>query len=207
MQLLTKSNNERVSSRQNIDIEGVQDGLLMLPGNKYRAILQVSSINFDLKNAEEQEVIISLYENFLNSLKFPIQIVIRTRTMDLDKYVADFKSKTENESNQLYREHIEHYTKFVKGLVESNKILSRQFYVVVPYDAAKDDRFELIKERVSSRCTNVSNGLSRLGMTVRPLPSVEVLDLFYSFYNPKLAKLQPVTAKTMDLIKGMFEQE
>lgn len=202
--LSLKKSNKRVSSRRNIDIEGVQEGILMLPNGRYRAILRVSSINFDLKSPEEQEAIIATYQSFLNSLKFPIQVVTRTRALDMDKYIADFEAKLEGEENPIYRRQIENYTKYVSALIENNKILSRQFYVVVPYNAAKGERFELAKEQVNSRCNHVTNNLARLGMTVKALTSVEILELFYSFYSPRLAKLQPVTNNTIDAIKNSY---
>jgi len=204
MLLSKKSNNSRTSSRRNIDIRGVDQGILMLPGEHYRAILQVSSINFDLKSEAEQQAIVATYQSFLNSLKFPIQIVIRTRAMDMDKYIADFRDKLEDETDEVYRQQIENYTKFVKRLIKTNKILSRQFYVVVPYDAVKEQGIEVIKEELALHCSIVENGLKRLGMTVRLLTSVELLDLFYSFYSPHQAKVQPITNITMDAIKKSY---
>jgi hypothetical protein len=76
------------SSRRQIDIKGAKDGILLLPNNRYRSILKVSSLNFELKSEEEQDILIDTYESFLNSLGGPLQVLIRTREVDMDKYIT-----------------------------------------------------------------------------------------------------------------------
>ena len=88
----------KTSARQQIAIKGVRDGILILPGNQYRAILSVSALNFELRSETEQDAIIDTYESFLNSLGWPIQILVRTREIDMDKYLEDLSERLSNET-------------------------------------------------------------------------------------------------------------
>ena len=199
---LQKSNKKR-SSRRQIDIKGARDGILLLPGGQYRKILQVSAVNFDLKSEAEQDALIETYQSFLNALPCSIQILIRIREMDMDKYLGDFEVRLSSESEVVYKTQISNYSEFVSSLVTTNKILSRHFYVVLPYDESEQD-FELVKEQLALSSDIVSKGLARLGMQSRELSSLEILELFYSFYNPGQAKRQPLTNQTFELLKRSY---
>ena len=203
MSVLQKSNKKR-SSRQQINIKGVQDGVLMLPGDQYRVVLETSSINFELKSEDEQDSIIETYQSFLNSLSCPIQILVRIREMDMKKYLGEFREASAHEEDAIYREQIQNYTEFVQGLVTTNKILARRFYIVIPHADKDNDGFDAVIEQLSINGDIVSKGLSRLGIQTRKLDSLEVLDLFYSFYNPSLAKRQPLSEQTLQLLKKSY---
>jgi hypothetical protein len=203
MSVLTKSN-KKLSSRQQINIKGVQDGVLLLPGNQYRIILQASSINFELKSDDEQDAIIETYQSFLNSLACPVQILVRIREMDMQKYLDDFRAVLASEKEKIYRQQIKNYTEFVQGLISTNKILSRHFYVVIPYTSNDGADFAAIKEQLTLSADIVGKGLGRLGIHTRQLDSLETLDLFYSFYSPGQAKRQPLTNQTLRLLKESY---
>lgn len=194
---------KKASSRRQIDIQGVNDGILLLPNNHYRAVLHISSINFELKSEAEQDAIIETYQSFLNSLATPLQILIRVREMDMDKYLSEFAERVKDESEEIYKSQIENYTNFVRTLISANKILTRHFYIVIPYSDKEHD-FELVKEQLALTIDIVAKGLARLGMQSRQLTSMEVLDLFYSFYNPTLAKRQPLSNQTMQLLTESY---
>lgn len=194
-----KKSNKKSSSRRQINIKGVRDDILILPGNQYRTYLEISSINFELKSEDEQDAIIETYQSFLNSLSTGLQIIVRVRELDMDKYLADFKNKVDKEKEKVYRDEIRYYTDFVSGLITKNKILSRHFYIVIPL-SSKENNFEIIKEQISLTIDIVAKGLSRLGMQSRSLSSLEILDLFYSFYSPAQAKRQPLKDQTMRLL-------
>jgi hypothetical protein len=202
--LLLRKSNKKSSSRRQIDIKGVKDGILMLPGNKYRVVLQASSINFELKSEAEQDALIDTYQSFLNSLACPLQIVVRVREIDMDKYLGDPQERLAGEAKPVYRAQIQNYTEFVQSLIATNKILARHFYVVIPYDAKDDTDFSLAKEQLALSCDIVGKGLGRLGMQTRQLTSLEVLELFYGFYNPKQAKMQPITDQTLELLNKSY---
>lgn len=199
-----KKSNKKASSRSQIAIKGVEDGILILPGNRYRMVLQASSINFELKSQDEQDAIIDTYRDFLNSLACPLQIVVRVRELDMDKYIEEFDLKMKDEKEKVYRQQIKNYTKFVRGLITKNKILARHFYIIVPFDARERQDFALVKEQLLLSSDIVTKGLARLGVHTRQLESLEALDLFYTFYSPQTAKRQPITDQTMQLLKESY---
>lgn len=196
---LRKSKN-KTSSRSQIAIKGVHDGILILPGNNYRAALEVSSLNFELKSEDEQDAIIDTYESFLNSVGSSLQILIRTREIDMDKYLTDLSERLIDEDQSIYHQQLENYKEFIKSLVQSNKILTRRFYVIVPHSASGKPDFELVKEQLGITVDIVIKGMMRLGMHARQLSSLEVLDLFYSFYNQSQSKIQPLNERAMQMI-------
>ncbi|MEP7205193.1 MAG: hypothetical protein ABI716_03305 [Candidatus Saccharibacteria bacterium] len=192
----------RLSSRRQIAIQGVEDGVLILPGHGYRLILEASSINFELKSEAEQDAMIDTYRAFLNGLACPLQIVIRVREMDMDAYLAAFAERVEAEPEAIYRQQAEDYREFVQGLITKNKILTRRFYIVVPYagrvrPTAKN--LLLVREQLDLSAAIVRKGLARLGVHSRQLGSLEVLDLFYEFYSPSSSKRQSLTEQTIQL--------
>jgi hypothetical protein len=190
MWLLSKSN-RKVSSRKQIRIKEVKDAILILPNNEYRLAIETSSINFELKSEEEQDVLIDSFQNFLNSLPCKLQILVRVREVDIDRYLEEISKTKVIEKEKVYTDQIDNYCQFIKNLVSGNKILSRRFYVVVPYqhlDGNKD--FNLIKEQINLNRDIILRGLEKLGMKAKQLDGLEILDLFYSFYNSNQAKTQ-----------------
>ena len=190
----------KTSSREQIAIKGVRDDILLLPHHQYRAILHVSSLNFELKSEEEQDAIIDTYESFLNSVGSSLQVLIRTREIDMDKYLEDLSERLDGEAEPVYRKQLKNYDEFIRSLITTNKILTRHFYLVVPYTATPKADFELIKEQLNLKVDIVTKGMTRLGMHTKQLSSLEILDLFYSFYNPVQAKIQPLTEQALQLI-------
>lgn len=190
----------KTSSRGQIAIKGVRDNILLLPNDQYRAVLHVSSLNFELKSEEEQDAIIDTYESFLNSVGSNLQVLIRTREIDMDKYLEELTQRLDGESESIYRKQLKNYDEFIRSLITTNKILTRHFYVVIPYTAGHKADFELIKEQLNLKVDIVAKGMTRLGMHTRQLSSLEILDLFYSFYNPAKSKIQPLTDQALQLI-------
>ncbi len=196
--MLFGKSKSKVSSRRQIRIKEVKDNTLILPGNKYRAIIETSAINFELKSEDEQDALIDNFQNFLNSLPCSLQILIRVREVDIDRYLEEFRKKESKEENEVYKLQINEYCDFIGGLVSGNKILSRKFYVVIPYDVTdgKND-FELVKEQLLLNQDIVIKGFEKLGMKVRVLDSLEILELFYTFYNSDQIKSQPLKVETL----------
>ena len=193
--------NKKASSRMQIDIKGVEDNILILPGSEYRLVLLVSSVNFELKSEDEQDALIETYQSFLNSLAGDLQIIVRVRELDIDEYVMALESRLANETESVYVSQINNYTSFVKSLIKSNRILSRQFYVVVSYKGDKKQDFDIAKEQIGIRADIIAKGLMRLGIQSKSLSGLELVDLFYSFYSPRQAKNQPLNKS------GLFNRE
>lgn len=190
----------KVSSRQQISMKGVRDGIIILPGNQYRAILQISPLNFELKSEDEQDAIIETYESFLNSVGTSLQVLVRTREIDMDKYLEDLTERLDSETEPIYRHQLESYDEFIRSLIATNKILTRHFYIVVPYSTSGKTDFELVQEQLNLKLDIVAKGMTRVGMHTKELSSLEALDLFYSFYSPTQAKIQPLTEHALQLI-------
>ena len=193
--------NKKASSRMQIDIKGVEDNILILPENEYRLVLLVSSVNFELKSEDEQDALIETYQSFLNSLAGDLQIIVRVRELDIDEYVMALESRLANETESVYVSQINNYTSFVKSLIKSNRILSRQFYVVVSYKGDKKQEFDIAKEQICIRADIIAKGLMRLGIQSKSLSGLELVDMFYSFYSPRQAKNQPLNKS------GLFNRE
>ena len=97
------------STQKYVDVEEIKDGVVVLKNGSLRAILLVSSINFDLKSTEEQDGIINQYQGFLNSIDFPLQILISSRRINLDPYLEFVKDKEQHQTNELLRFQISEY--------------------------------------------------------------------------------------------------
>ena len=204
MSIFSKS--KKSSSRGQIQIKEVVDNILVLPGNEYRQILETSSVNFELKSEEEQDVMIDSFQNFLNSLPCEIQILVRVREVDIDRYVEDIGKTKEKESIPAYKKQIEGYCSFVKKLVSGNKILSRRFYIVIPYKHnERHQDMKLIKEHLNLEKDIIIKGLERMQMKARSITGLEILNLFYGFYNPECLKTQAITKETVEaLLKNNY---
>ncbi len=199
MSIFSKS--KKSSSRGQIQIKEVVDNILVLPGNEYRQILETSSVNFELKSEEEQDVIIDSFQNFLNSLPCEIQILVRVREVDIDRYVEDIGKTKDKETIPAYKKQIEGYCSFVKKLVSGNKILSRRFYIVIPYKhTERHQDMKLIKEHLNLEKDIIIKGLERMQMKARSITGLEILNLFYGFYNPESLKTQAITRETVEAI-------
>jgi hypothetical protein len=196
--------NKKGSSRHQIAIKGVEDSVLLLPNDEYRIVIETSSINFHLMSEDEQDAVVDIYKAFLNSLSFPIQIVQKVRALDLDDYLQSFDAKKDKESVEVYKNQIDGYTKYVKSLVKTNKILSRQFYIVIPYHTKGKETLETAREQLANRLAITEKGLGNVGIKTRLLNSLELLDLFYSSYNASDAKQQPLTQQTIDLLQKNY---
>lgn len=199
--LLLNKNKNKESSRRQIRIKEVKDGVLVLPDSEYRLIVETSSINFELKSDEEQDILIDSFQNFLNSLPCELQVLVRVREVDIDRYLEEIGKSKDIEKEKVYRDQINNYTSFIKNLVSGNKILSRRFYIVIPYkNQDKNKDFSLIEEHIHLQRDLVVKGLEKLGMKARVLDSLELLDLFYSFYSPQQAKTQELKGHTIEAL-------
>jgi len=200
MWLLNKTKS-KVSSRRQIQIKEVRDGILILPKGEYRLVIETSSINFELKSDEEQDILIDSFQSFLNSLPCQLQILVRVREVEIDRYLEQIGKSRDTEPEKVYKDQISNYSAFIKNLVAGNKILSRRFYLVIPYrHLDKNKNFTLIAEQIHLQGDIALKGLEKLGMKARVLDSLELLDLFYSFYNPQQAKTQELKGQTIEML-------
>jgi hypothetical protein len=208
------------STQQAIDIAGIKDGIMVMKDGSYRLVFQVSATNFALKSEQEQNSIIFQYQSFLNSLHFPIQIVIRSRQLDLTQYIAKIEKMSETQSNDLIKVQTLDYVDFLKKLIEMANIMKKIFYVVISYNPitikksglfdkffAKKSVFEHIKisedefknytNKLSERANIVAGGLGQMGLHCFQLSTEDLIELYYQIYNPDDATKERVKDITM----------
>ena len=197
------------STQQYVDVDEIRDGVVVLKNGALRAILLVSSLNFDLKSSDEQEGIILQYQNFLNSLDFPVQIVISSRRLNIEPYLALLSAREKEQENDLLRFQISEYRGYVKNLTEVSNIMSKYFYAIVPFSAVEDERgglkekmfglfkskeavenrpelFQTYRSQLLQRVGHVSAALAATGVHVTMLETEEVIELLYNSYNPSV---------------------
>jgi len=185
------------SSRKQIRIKEVRDNILVIPGNKYCMLLETSSVNFELKSEAEQDVLIESFQNFLNALPCSLQVLIRVRELDVDGYLEQLKMNATHEKEPIYKKQMNNYRDFIKSLISGNKILTRKFYIIVPSTSTDASDFQLIKEQLQVSLDVIIKGLEKMGMKARALESLEILNLFYTFYSPNLSKVQELSSETV----------
>ena len=174
-----------------------------------RAVVLSSSLNFALKSADEQEAIIYQFQNFLNSLDFSVQISIQSRELDIRPYLATLEKRYTEELNDLMKIQIKEYINFVRSFTESQNIMSKTFFIVVPFTATvlnsknksglgkflpsasgkekvaeKNDNFEENRTQLEQRVSVVEQGLMRCGIRSVTLGTEEAIELFYKLFNP-----------------------
>ena len=197
------------STQQYVDVEELRDGIIVLKTGALRAVLLVSSLNFDLKSSQEQEAIIAQYQSFLNSLDFPVQIVIQSRRFNITPYMEQLDAEERQQENELLRFQIGEYRGFIKNLSEVSNIMSKFFYIIVPFSSAEDKAgglftklggifspkqathskggiFETYKSQLFQRVDHIAQALSATGVKVTQLKTEEVIELLYNSYNPSL---------------------
>lgn len=200
-----------LNTKQFVDIHDIKDGIVVLKNGSLRLVLEISSINFDLKSADEQTAIISGFKDFLNALDFPLQIVVQSRKLDIKNYLEKTQETVNKIDNELLRIQGVEYLRFVRGLTELANIMSKKFYIIVPFyvlEAAASKKsflenikgvfgsaqekirvleggdFAAYKSQVEQRAELVSSGLQGLGLISKILDKEELLKIFYSLYNP-----------------------
>jgi len=221
-------NKPSTSTQRYIDIAQIQDDVVVMKDGTMRAVILTSSLNFALKSEQEQQATVASYVQFLNSLKFPIQIVIQSRKLNIEKYIESLHQKEREQTNDLLKFQIVDYRNFIKELVELSEIMQKRFYVVVPYAPLSDtrrgfmdrlqslfipatkvtlqrDKFVERKSELMQRVDLVLQGLGSMGLNSAVLNTQNLIELYYEAYNPALAeqqKLGDINKMDVERIEG-----
>jgi hypothetical protein len=123
------------TTQDHLPVEDIIDGVVILKDGSAAIVLKTSSVNFDLLSEQEQSALVFAYGGIINSLNFPVQIVIRSNTKDISVYLNNLKEAQEKQDNPLLKERIQQYRKFIEETVKKNDVLSKSFYVVVHFSA------------------------------------------------------------------------
>lgn len=116
-----------------VDIREIRDDTVIGKDGGLRKIVMVGGVNFALKSETDQTIMTQAYENFLNGIEFPLQVVIHSRKVNIEKYADDLLRRKETEKSPIIQNQIDEYVKFIKGFVEKNAIMEKMFFVVVPF--------------------------------------------------------------------------
>lgn len=223
-----KKGGAAASTQLHLNIAEIKDDTIILKNGGVRVVLQTNSINFNLKSEDEQNAIIFAYQNFLNSIDFPIQIVIHSRKLDIDKYIENTKELGEKNENILMKKQTLEYCEYIKKLVEYADIMEKKFYVIVPHDpyrsqsknmfsefmqsiSASDSvdsikrrhkEFDELKKILSQRVNTVKSGLEACNLNVEQLTTSQIIEMFYQTYNPETSRNE----KIEDLTKVDIEK-
>ncbi|MCX6781648.1 MAG: hypothetical protein NTW66_00785 [Candidatus Magasanikbacteria bacterium] len=213
-----KASNKRAAiptTQKNLSIAEIKNDTVVMKDGTLRSVLMVSSINFSLKNEDEQQAIVFSYVSFLNGLDHPLQIVIQSRQLNVKPYLEKLARKEREQPNELLRMQIADYRSFVSELVSLGKIMSKLFYVIVPYDPLsnkkrgfwsrasevinpaitvrlKEERFMKRKYDLDMRVRQIESGLTSMGLEVVRLDTQSLIELFYTTYNPDIALSEPL---------------
>lgn len=202
------------STQQFIEIQGIDDGVIILKNGGLRRLLMVNGVNFDLKSEAEQDQIIGVYQDLLNGLDFSLQIFIRSRRLNIEPYLQKLLERYGQETNELLKIQISEYQEFIKTFVSGNAIMDKSFFAVVPYDPvslpeatkglfsffqrkksaeaaaqARAEAAENFRQNVSQlnqRIDQITLALQQIGLRVVPLNTEETTEVFYELYNPQI---------------------
>lgn len=212
-------------TQRHLDIQEIRDDVIVMKDGTLRSVLAVSSVNFALKSQEEQEAIVQAYMSFLNGLEFPIQILIQSRRMNIERYITSLREREKETTNDLLRRQIVDYQTFVKELVDLGEIMQKRFYVVVPYDPLRDtpkgffsrlqeglspslgmrlreEQFQERKAMLMKRVDSVFGQLGSMSVNAVVVDTQGLIELLYTSYNPDLMGIQ----KSGDFSKLQVEE-
>ncbi|MCX6761680.1 MAG: hypothetical protein NTY33_02445 [Candidatus Moranbacteria bacterium] len=196
-------------TQQYLDVAEVKEDVIVLKNGSIRAVLAVSAINFELKSTDEQEAIISQYQNFLNSVDFPLQVLISSRKLNINTYLDFLTTKEKQQKTELMRLQISEYKNFITQLVSMSDIMDKTFYLIVPFSPIenqeksffsnfsnminpqkgileKREAFETYKSQLYQRVDHLTAGLSGIGVKIIPLKTQELIELLFNAYNPTI---------------------
>lgn len=197
------------ATQEFVPLKEIRDGIVVLKDNSLRAIVMTSSLNFALKSQEEQSSIIYQFQNFLNSLNFSIQIFIESKKLDIRPYISLLEQREKEQMIDLMKIQTHEYIEFVKNFTETQNIMTKSFFIVIPFtpaliqakkgitqgllkkkgsqseasaEALQD--FETYRSQLEQRVDVVEQGLVRCGIRVVQLGTEELIELFYKIFNP-----------------------
>lgn len=210
-----RKRNAKASTQRFVPIGEIHHDTVVLKNGGLRAVLQVEALNFHLKSEVEQQGIIAGYESFVNTLTFPVQIVIRSSKMNIDPYIVKLRALAEKQPNELLKHQTNSYANFVERIVDVADIMQKRFYVVVPLDSsapkkstfasflgwfgnddtsakatARRKSFQKLSGPLRERVTLVQSGLTNIGLSAKRMNTSELITLYYNIYNPETSQEQ-----------------
>lgn len=215
-----KEANNQTTSQKSLLFSELRDGMIIMSDGNFRAVVACESINFDLMSNREREGIEYSYQDFLNSLMFPIQVYIRSQRVDIAPYLERLDGVRKNQENMLINVLMTDYIDFIDGLAQEANIMEKSFYIVIPYDPVSTGKlveqgkgffgrifgggtgptitkidqaaYDKAKDEISNRVESVLSGLHQIGVRGMRLNTKQLGELYYNVYNPDTAVNQPL---------------
>lgn len=198
------------ASQDFLPLKEIRDGVVLLNNGEMRVVLMVSSVNFALKSDDEQTAILLQFQNFLNSLDFHIQLFVQSRRLDIRPYLRTLEKRLVEQTNDLLKIQTREYIEFIRKFTESVDIMSKSFFVVVPYSPPvnlgrssggllgkipglgtgakpatdESNEFQEHRTQLEQRAAVVEQGFARIGLRVAQLGTEELVELYFKIFNP-----------------------
>ncbi len=217
---MPKTAQKNIASTQKfIEIVDIIDDIVIIAGGNACLVIEVKSTNFSLLSGEEQDAILFSYASLLNSLSFSIQILIRSKRLDVSSYLNQLIDEERKTQNQSLAKQIGLYKSFVQELVKVKTILDKRFYVVIPYSSlekglagAKDatgktrlqnDFYLGAKDSLHSKAEALHSQMRRLNLKSETLSKEQLIKLFYDIFNDAaISDYQEATGTTSTMAIG-----
>lgn len=208
------------STQNTLLLSEIRDNMVIMADGSFRAVVACKSINFDLMSSREREGVEYSYQNFLNSLNHPVQVLIRSQRVDIGPYIDKLMVIRQNQDNMLLGVLMDDYINFIDVLSQEANIMDKSFFIAVPYYTQGDasniveqgkgffgrlfaknqnvitkidtQTYEKAKTEIKNRVDGVVAGLFQLGVQSRQLTTKELGELYYNFYNPDTAVREPL---------------
>lgn len=213
------------STQQHLDIDDIRDDIVILKNGNAVCVLQTTAVNFDLLSEREQDAMIFAYAALLNSLTYPIQVLVRSKRLDISSYLRLLAEAKEKAVNPRLANQIELYASFIHELVARNQVLDKRFYVVIPYagttltqaltlpslvkkkEPVEDKWHTLEKAKVNlgPKIEHLSKQISRIGIKARLLTTEELVEFFYDLYNADISREQKAALNTQEYTTPIVE--
>lgn len=222
----------RASTQEHLDIEDIRDNIVILKNNAASAVVQTTAVNFDLLSEVEQDAMIASYSQLLNSLSFPIQVVIRSKKMDISTYLENLAVIESDQANPYLKEQIKSYRQYVADLISKNDVLDKRFYIIIPYQEISfkpnvsilsialklfglqsrkvprvNKHYLLDKAKIAlePKIDQIIKQLSRVGVKGRSLSTQELVELFYDIYNPTSSSEERIKTRAEEYTAPIVE--
>lgn len=208
------------STQNSLEIAELREGMAVMRDGSFRAVIACKSINYDLMSTRERENVEYAYQSFLNSLTFPIQVLIRSQRVDIEPYINKLTNIYQSQDNMLLQKLMLDYINFIDSLSQNANIMDKSFFVVVPYFPAGDltslkdqtkgffgkiftkpnnqitkidrETWDKARDEMKNRIDGITGGLYQMGIRSTQLNTKELGELFYNFYNPDTAVREPL---------------
>lgn len=221
----------RASTQEHLEIEDIKDDIIILKDGSCCMIISPTAINFGLLSEKEQEATIYAYAALLNSLSFPLQILVRSKRKDISSYLSLIDKEIGKQNNPLLKEQMQKYRRFVEETVKKNNVLDKEFFVILPFSTLelgvaqavgsaikrkralpypKEIILEKAKINLYPKRDQLIRQFNRLGLRTKILSTAELIQLFYNIYNAETAEMHDLTkqgAQTTPFIQTLAQGE